>query len=307
MVTLLLIAGAWSLGPTGAKSETGGHAEATAEAPSPTNRDVERPEGDFQIATVNGEPIYHADFVLAVQSLPPSAQPIAAKPAGKRVILEEMIKVKILEQEAKRLGLDREPEVAVQLNSALDNLLAGVALERLVSSAPKDLREFYDAYTNQFRGTSVRQVLIAYDGGLIPKRGGGTSPSEAEAMKKAIQIAKRLRGGEDFASVAAAESDDDQTAKNGGSLGVVRPGQLGSLLDGAVDALAINEISDPIRSAYGIHIFEVTGREISPFEQMEVSLRRQGDPLRARIVVNDLKEKASVEITNPQFFEETVP
>jgi hypothetical protein len=304
IVALLLIGGAWLLGRNGVTdpSETverpGGE---TVEGPT------ERPAGDFVLASVNGEPIYHTEFELAVQSLPAAAQPIAALPAGRRVILDEIIKLKVLKQAAQRKGLDRDPEIAVQLSSALDNMLAAVALEKLVEDSPEDLRAFYDAYSNQFRGTRVRQVLVAYDGGVLPPKSGGKAMSEADAKKKAAGIASRIRGGEDFAAVARAESDDDQSAEAGGSLGLVRPGQLGAALDEAIEGLEPNQVSDPIKSAYGIHVFEVTGREVSAFEDVENALRQQGDQLRAQIVLNDLKEKAKVTIENDEFFEVNVP
>jgi parvulin-like peptidyl-prolyl isomerase len=242
-----------------------------------------------------------------VQSLPPAAQPIAAKPAGKRVILDELIKLKVLKQEAKRKGIDKDPDVAVQLSSALDNMLAAVALEKLVSDAPVDLRAFYDAYTDQFRGTRVRQLIVSYDGGLIPPKNGGKALSEADAKARASELAKRIRGGEDFGAVASAESDDVQSAPQGGDLGLVRPGQLGTALEGEIEKLGLNEVSEPIKSAYGIHIFEVTGREVSTFEQVEGALQQQGGKLRAQIIVNDLREKAKVKIENDQFFEAQVP
>jgi peptidyl-prolyl cis-trans isomerase C len=305
VVSLLLISGAWMLGQKGGSHapETAGTSPEAEVAPA----DVPRPKGDFILATVNGEPIYHTDFVLAVQSLPPAAQPIAAKAAGKKVILDELIKLKVLKQEARRRGLDKEPEIAVQLSSALDNMLAAVALERLVSDAPSDMQAFYEAYRNQFRGTRVRQVLVAYEGGLIPPKEGGRALPEAEARAKASRLADRIRSGESFGAVATAESDDTQSATQGGDLGLVRPGQLGTALESEIDKLEVNRVSEPIKSAYGFHVFEVTGREVSTFDQIEGALRSQGGQLRAQIVVNDLREKANVTIENEAFFEPTVP
>jgi peptidyl-prolyl cis-trans isomerase C len=304
VVALALVAGAWTLGRKAPSHAAGTSA---AEGRSAVDAPAERPTGDFILATVNGEPIYHSDFVLAVQSLPPAAQPIAAKPVGKRLVLDQIVKMKVLKQEAESKGMAREPEIAVQLSYVLDSMLAEVALEKLVSGSPQELRAFYDAYTNQFRGARVRQILVAYDGGIIPPKSGGKALAEPDARKKAEDIARRIRSGEDFASVAASVSDDVQSAGSGGSLGLVRPGQLGSVLDGAIETLEINQVSDPIRSAYGYHVFEVTGREISTFEEIENSLRQQGEQLRAHVVVNDLKEKARVEIENKEFFETFVP
>ncbi len=299
-----LVGGAWFLG----QNTLAGHG-----ATPPTERyeiDVEsanRPIGDFVIATVNGEPIYHSEFIIAVQSLPGAAQPITSRPAGKRVMLEELVKLKVLKQEAIRNGWTREPNIAAEIATALDGMVASVALDRLVNEEPDDLESFYNRYRNEFRGTRTRQILIAYRGGLIMPRGGGKAAREAEAIKRADEIVGRLRSGEDFAAVARAESDDEPTASRGGDLGLVRPGQLGSVLDSTVELLEIDEISEPIKSAYGIHVFQVTGRETSTYDEVRGSLQRQGASLKARIVVNALKTAAKVEIQNEEFFEGIVP
>jgi peptidyl-prolyl cis-trans isomerase C len=304
IVALLIVGGSWALGR---KASSHPSPAAKAKDQPVVETATDRPAGDFVLATVNGEPIYHTDFVLAVQSLPAAAQPIAATASGRHLVLEELVRLKVLKQEAKRQGLDRDPEVAMQLASALDNMLAAAALEKMVSDAPTDLREFYEANTNQFRGTRVRQIVVAYDGGLIPPRHGGRAMSEADAKKKASDIAGRIRGGESFASVAAAESDDPQTAEDGGSLGLVRPGQLGQNLETEIEKLQPNVVSDPIRSPYGFHVFEVTGREVSSFEQVEGALVQQGSQLRAQILMNALRETANVRIEDASFFERAGP
>ena len=227
VVGLLLVVGAWFAGSKGlGKSPEAG----VVEAPAEVVKSTARPAGDFVIAEVNGEKIYHSDFVIALESLPASAKAIAGKPAGKRVITEEIVKLKLLKQQAEKMGIDRDPEIASQVAAMRDNILAASALEKIVTEAPADLQAFYEQYKNQFRGTRLRQVLVSYDGALIPARPGTPKLSEAQAREKAQGIAERLRKGGDFAAVARAESDDQQTAESGGDLGFIRPGQLGSSL-----------------------------------------------------------------------------
>ena len=65
-------------------------------------------------------------------------------------------------------------------------------------------------------------------------------------------------------------------------------------------------MSDPLRSPYGFHVFQVTAREVPTFEQVKPALEQQGTNLRARIVVNAVKDNAKIEL-NESFFEEKIP
>lgn len=298
VVGLLLVVGAWFAG----KSGLGKSPEASVSAPVDVKKAPERPAGDFVIAEVNGEKVYHSDFVIALESLPEQAKAIAGKPAGKRVITEEIVKLKLLKQEAEKMGIDKDPEIASQVAAMRDNILAASALEKIVTDTPADLQAFYEKYKNQFRGTRLRQVLVSYDGALIPAKTGTPKLSELQAREKAEAIAARIRKGEDFAAVARAESDDAQSAERAGDLGLIRPGQLGSSLEAPIEKLQINEVSAPVRSPYGFHVFQVTAREVSTFEQIKPALEQQGMNLRAQIVVNAVRENAKIEL-NEDFFE----
>lgn len=298
VVGLLLVAGAWFAGRSG----LGKSPEASVAAPVTVEKAPTRPAGDFVIAEVNGEKIYHSDFVIALESLPAAAKAIAAKPAGKRVITEEIVKLKLLKQEAEKMGLDEDPQIASQVAAMRDNILAASALEKIVTDTPPDPQAFYEKYKNQFRGTRLRQVLVSYDGALIPAKAGTPKLSEVQAREKAEAIAARIRKGEDFAAIARKESDDVQSAERSGDLGLIRPGQLGSSLEAPIEKLQVNEVSEPIRSPYGFHVFQVTAREVSTFEQIKPAIEQQGANLRAQIVVNAVKENAKIEL-NEDFFE----
>jgi len=213
------------------------------------------------------------------------------------------VKLKLLKQQAEKMGVDKDPAIISQVAAMRDNILASSALEKIVTEAPTDVQAFYEKYKNQFRGTHVRQILVAYEGSLAPARPNAPKLSESQAREKAASIADRLRKGGDFAAIAKADSDDVNSGARGGELGMLRPGQLGSSLEGPIDTLQINEVSQPIRSPYGFHIFQVTGREVSTFEQVKPALEKQGMNLRAQIVVNAMKESAKIEYENG-FFEE---
>lgn len=87
------------------------------------------------------------------------------------------------------------------------------------------------------------------------------SPAKENAARKRIEDARaRIVGGEDFAAVAK-EVSDDPTKTKGGELGWFSPGDLDPDFENAVDSLAVNAISEPVRTRYGYHLIQVEERD----------------------------------------------
>ena len=78
--------------------------------------------------------------------------------------------------------------------------------------------------------------------------------AEAEALKK------RLDKGEDFAKLARKHSTCN-SAKRGGDLGELRPGQLVPAINQIVFKKALNQIHGPTKSKFGFHLVEVYYRD----------------------------------------------
>lgn len=84
--------------------------------------------------------------------------------------------------------------------------------------------------------------------------------SEDEA-KAALE---RVKGGEDFATVAKELSTDPGSAANGGDLGAVTKGKMVPEFEKAAFDLGVNEISEPVQSEFGWHIIKVTEKKDTP-------------------------------------------
>ena len=95
--------------------------------------------------------------------------------------------------------------------------------------------------------THARHILI----------GVGEFTGSDEARKILLKLRERLVSGEDFAKVAKANSDDPGSAKEGGDLGWKNPGELVPEFENAFKELAINQISEPVRTQFGWHLIEV--------------------------------------------------
>lgn len=257
--------------------------------------------GEHAVMHVNGEPVTEREFNAFLLQAPQQAQFFYATPEGRRILADELVKLKALEQEARRLGVDKDPEVATQLEMNRTNILAGSALRKIIGSPSEDrLRAEYEKEKGRLERTELSHILIAHKGSAVGPRA-GAPPSEAEAMRKAERLAARIRGGADFAQIARTESDDLESAPNGGLLGTMPPGSMPPQLEAATSNLKPGEISDPVKSEFGIHIFRAGERRGQPYEQVREALAARIQREEAEAAMERLEKAAKVEL-DPEFF-----
>ncbi|HDN69298.1 MAG TPA: molecular chaperone SurA [Gammaproteobacteria bacterium] len=84
--------------------------------------------------------------------------------------------------------------------------------------------------------------------------------TEDEMKVRIEQLEIRLRGGDDFATLALANSQDTLSAARGGDLGWMSQGDTVPDFEEAMNSLAPGEISAPVKSEFGWHLIQVTER-----------------------------------------------
>ena len=84
--------------------------------------------------------------------------------------------------------------------------------------------------------------------------------SNEDAQTRLQQLLIRLEGGEDFADLARAHSDDRGSAAKGGELGWSSPGKLVPQFQAEMDKLGKGQISQPFRTQFGWHVVQVLDR-----------------------------------------------
>lgn len=84
--------------------------------------------------------------------------------------------------------------------------------------------------------------------------------SDAEARQRLETLRERILGGESFEVMARSHSDDKASAVKGGDLGWTSPGDLVPIFEEEMNALPINEISEPFKTQFGWHIVQVLDR-----------------------------------------------
>jgi peptidyl-prolyl cis-trans isomerase SurA len=98
--------------------------------------------------------------------------------------------------------------------------------------------------------THARHILIRSD----------ELTSEESAKTRLEQLKLRIEGGDDFATLAKAHSDDSVSAIEGGDLGWANPGDLVPKFEEQMNALEPGETSKPFKTDFGWHIVQVLER-----------------------------------------------
>ncbi|MDH3980090.1 MAG: peptidylprolyl isomerase [Gammaproteobacteria bacterium] len=94
--------------------------------------------------------------------------------------------------------------------------------------------------------------------------------TDEENRARIEQLEMRLRGGEDFASLARSNSQDTLSAAKGGDLGWLGPGESVPAFEAAMEELNPGELSKPVKSRFGWHLIKVEEyRELDNTEEFE--------------------------------------
>ncbi len=83
---------------------------------------------------------------------------------------------------------------------------------------------------------------------------------EAAVQQKLLGIRDQILGGDDFATVAEAVSEDTASAAEGGDLDWLSPGDTVPEFEQAMANLPLNELSEPVKTRFGWHLIEVLER-----------------------------------------------
>lgn len=256
-----------------------------------------KPDPNDQVVMhVNGEAITESEFNAFAAAAPAESRAFYATPQGKRMLADELVKLKALEQEGRRLGIDREKDVRSQLDTISSQVVAGRALEKLVKEGI-DKRLASEYAKEKGSAKTLRHILVAYQGSAVPPKS-GQPLAPAQAMEKARGIVAKIRAGMKFEQVARTDSDDVQTAGNGGILGAARPDQLPPNIAAVVNTLKAGQVSDPVQTEFGVHVFKVDEPSMEELRPM-LTERVQRDV--AQETVERLQKGAKVEL-NETFF-----
>jgi len=269
-----------------------------AQAPAPA------PAADPAVLTVGEEKLTRADWENLMLALPEGARAQASSPEGKRRLAEQLGELKAIAQEARKQQFHNTPKTKAILQVQSDQALASAYMQHLSESAPNGdaaLREMYEKEKNQHKQVDARHVLIRFQGSPVPVRPNQKDLTDAEALAKAETVRKRLVAGEDFATVAKAESDDSGSGAAGGELGTFGPGQMVRPFEEAAFNLAPGKLSELIKTQFGYHIIQVKSQTTKSFEEMKPMLEQRRKPEFARKTAEGIKSRAAIKLDEAFF------
>jgi peptidyl-prolyl cis-trans isomerase C len=171
----------------------------------------------------------------------------------------------LLERFGSQEALERQMKAAnmtiaeVRSKIIQENTAQAVKTRELnVTVTEAEAKQFYDENPADFEQPEmihVRHILLMT---MDPVTRTPLAADQQKAKQKQMDdLLKRIRGGEDFATLAKQYSEDPGSKDNGGELPAFPRGQMVPEFEAAAFSLTNNQVSDVITSAYGYHIIKL--------------------------------------------------
>jgi peptidyl-prolyl cis-trans isomerase C len=271
--------------------------------PVPAAAPAPPPESDKVVLTIGDEKITEAQFDDMINAIPEQYRQYA-RGAGKRSFAEQIVQVKMLSQEAEKKKLDQEPKLRDELVFQHQNLLAQAMFLSLQQNAKVDdaaVEKYYDGHKGDYEVLKGRHILIRVKGAPMQAVAGKPELTDEEALAKAQAIRKRLVAGEDFATIAKAESDDSGSGAQGGDLGEFKKGMMVPPFEAAAFAAKVNEITEPVKTPFGYHLIQVQSHVTKSLAEVRPDIEKKLRPDIARAEVETLRKGATVQMDDGFF------
>lgn len=164
------------------------------------------------VARIGRKSITNADLDKLMASLPQHVQGEYAGARGRVRLLDQLVNRELLVQAARDQGLQRDPEIAKQLQDYESNILTQAYQTKMVADLPQpteaDLHDYYDKHPEEFT------ILPRVNASWIQCK----TRRAAEAAHRRVTTAE-----ENFGNVAREVSIHEETAPDGGLLGYFNP------------------------------------------------------------------------------------
>ena len=235
------------------------------------------------IATVNGSPISRDFYEFYIKGIT-GKNAADLTPQMRATALDNLIRAKLVGEEAVKEGLDKNGDTAYLLQLSRLNVLEQAVSDKYLKDRKPTEQELRAEYETQI-GTMPKQeyharhILVA---------------TEPFAQK----IVDRLNKGEKFEDIAKRDSMDSSKT-NGGDLGWFTPDRMLPEFSGAVMALKPGEYTKkPVQTQYGWHVIQlVDTRDLAApqFDQVKQRLEQVVQAKKFRSYMDELMRTAKIE------------
>ncbi len=244
-------------------------------------------DADPTLAKVNGQAIHLSDLKAATEGLPPQARAMPPQQLYP-MLLDQLVDAQALVDQAKKTGVDKDPEVQRTMQMAENRALASALLSKVVRPQVSEeaIKARYDQeYAGKPGETEVhaRHILVN---------------DEATAKK----IIADLQKGGDFAALSKQYSKEPGASQQGGDLGFFKKTDMVPEFADAAFALKDNEVSPvPVKTQFGWHVIQTLAHRTSPppsFEQVHDEIRQQLVQAAVQKEVTEARSQVTVERFN---------
>jgi peptidyl-prolyl cis-trans isomerase C len=241
---------------------------------------------DPVVARVNGADIKQSDLDFAASEVGPRLSNFPPEDR-RRVLLQYVIESELMAGAAEKDKLNDAANFPDRVKYHGRRALRDAYFDEEISKAVSDdeAKKIYDeklANMKPEQEIHARHILVA---------------TEVEAK----DVAKRVKKGEDFATLATEKSKD--TNAKGGDLGFFGRGQMLKPFEEAAFALDVGQVSEPVQTQFGWHIIKVEEKRDQPvptFDQVKEAIRAQLVQQKAQEIVTGLRDSAKIEVVDPE-------
>ncbi|HXF67862.1 MAG TPA: peptidylprolyl isomerase [Burkholderiales bacterium] len=236
-----------------------------------------------QVAKVNGVVIPQQRMDYFMRSLAAQGRPDT--PELRNAVKEELINRELMTQEAMRRGLDKNPDVAAQLELTKQDVLSRAYLQEIAKAAPVGddaMKKEYERIKAQLgtREYKVRHILV-------------------EKEDEAKEIIALIKKGASFEKLAAERSKDTGSKGNGGDLDWGPAARYVKPFADALAKLKKGQMTEaPVHTQFGWHVIRLDDEralKIPSFEEVKPNLQQQMQRRAQEKAIADLRAKAKIE------------
>ncbi|HET7369367.1 MAG TPA: peptidylprolyl isomerase [Gammaproteobacteria bacterium] len=239
------------------------------------------------IATVNGEAIHENTLDALLNQV---AHGRKVPPQAKQQLLNRLVQLKVLAQQARQQGIADQPDVQAEIQVQREALLAKALITQHMKQNPVSDEAVQAAYQKQIQSMDQKEYKARHI--LVNDK------------KTAEEVIAKLNNGANFAELAKKVSTGP-SAKNGGELGWFSPSDMVAPFGKAVTQLKKGEYTaQPVKTQFGWHVILL--EDVRPVPQpkladMKASIKQQLEAQKVQDFVETLQKQASVDIKEEQF------
>jgi peptidyl-prolyl cis-trans isomerase SurA len=159
-----------------------------------------------------------------------------------------------------------------------------------ISVTPNQVKKYYSAIPKDSLPVIPAKVQLS----IIQLDPPGNEENKAEARQKLLDIRSQILAGKPFNVLAALNSEDLNTARNGGELGYTVRGSLEKEYADAAFSLTKNSVSRIVETRYGFHIIQLIDRNGDLINTRHILIKPKVKPEQAVKAMSTLDSLANL-------------